>query len=148
LAHSSRYDARSLNGCAMKAFTHSTLFFAALLALPACPLVYVGAGAAVGAWAMDQNSDESGSIILPYKSDMVFGAAQRVAHRRGTDVVAIRGSMRLEFTVANVDVIMQVLHVADNREVCQLKVRARELIRARGDLAADLAASVESELEL
>jgi hypothetical protein len=56
--------------------------------------------------------------------------------------------MRLEFTVANVDVIMQVLHVADNREVCQLKVRARELIRARGDLAADLAASVESELEL
>ncbi|MDP6940531.1 MAG: hypothetical protein QGH51_00755 [Planctomycetota bacterium] len=132
----------------MKAFTLPTLFLATLLALPACPLVYVGAGAAVGAWAMDQNSDESGSIILPYKSDLVFAAAQRVAHNRGVDVVAVRGSRRLEFTVGDADVIMQVLEVADNRDVCHLKVRARELIRSRGDLAEDLAASVESELEL
>ena len=87
------------------------LAFSLLLALPACPLAYVASGAAVGVWASDRNSDQSGMIVLPHKPETVFAAAQRVAHRRGTDVVAIRGSMRLEFTIDKTDVRMQILMV-------------------------------------
>jgi len=104
------------------------------------PIVYVAGGAAVGAWALDQNEDGSGIIVLPERPETVFAAAQRVAHRRGENIMATRGSMRIEFTCDDTDVIMQVLMVPDRRDVAQLKVCVR------ADLAADLAASVEAEL--
>ncbi len=121
----------------------------ALFALTSCagPIAYLGAGAAVGAWAYDQNTDDAGLVVLPYQPESVFAAAEAVARRRGQEVVAVRGSMRIECTVDKADVIMQVMMVPDRRDVAQLKVRARELLRDRSDIAADIAASIESELD-
>jgi hypothetical protein len=124
------------------------LAFGVIVTVTSCaaPIAYIAGGAVAGAWAFDQNEDGSGVVVLPERPETVFAAAQRVAHRRGQNVVATRGSMRIEFSCDEADVIMQVLMVPDRRDVAQLKVRARELIRGRADLAADLAASVEAEL--
>ena len=119
----------------------------ALLSLTSCAAAYLGAGAAVGAWAYDQNTDEAGLLVLPYQPESVFEAAEAVARRRGEDVVAIRGSMRIECNVDAANVIMQILMVPDRRDVAQLKIRANETWRVRSDIAADLSASIESELE-
>ncbi len=120
-----------------------------LLLLPSCAVALVGAGAAVGIWAYDENSKESGEIVLPYPPEQVFAAAHQVADARGSEVVAIRGSMRIECEVEGASVIFQVLMVPDRHDVARLKVRATSVMGLRGhsELAKDLAMSVEDRLK-
>jgi len=117
-----------------------------LLTLPSCAAALVGAGVAIGAWAYDENSEDSGTMVLAHQPDTVLRVAEAVARERGTEVEVKRGSRRIEFEAEDINVIIQVLEVMGEPNVTELKIRARTLWRARADLAEDLAVTIQDRL--
>ncbi|MBC8329255.1 MAG: hypothetical protein H8E31_10965 [Planctomycetes bacterium] len=118
-----------------------------LLSLPACDAALVGAGVALGVWAHDENSDDGGTIVLPHQPDVVLRVAEAVAQERGTEIDLKRGSRRIEFVIDDVNVKIHVLEIMGRPDVAELKIRARSLWRSRGDLAEDLAVTIQDRLE-
>ncbi|TAH38638.1 MAG: hypothetical protein EYC70_04495 [Planctomycetota bacterium] len=106
-----------------------------------------GAGAAAGVWAYDQYSDAGGEIVLAHPPDSVYAAAEAVARARGMNVNPVPGSQRVECTVDKAEVSFTVIVVPGADNVARLRVYAREPLRARGDLARDLALQVQLRLD-
>lgn len=122
------------------------LVLSLLALIPSCAAALVGAGVAVGAWAYDENADDGGTIVLPHRPEVVFRVAEQVARERGSEIVAVPASRRIECTVDGTSVRIQALEIMDKPDVCELKVRARTLWRGRADLAEDLALAIQNRL--
>ena len=119
-----------------------------LALLPSCAgLIVPAAAAAVGIWTYHEYSnDESGDIILSSSPSEVFQAAESVARARATEVEVARASMRIQCTIEQVTVRINVLMIPENSDVCQLKVSAWELVRGRADLAKEVAEDIRKRL--
>lgn len=123
----------------------SCLGLAGLFGCAAAPVA--AAGAAAGVWAYDQQNHSGGEITLAHTPDRVYAAAEQIAHERGFDVVAVPGSQRVECTVDDAVVSFTVFVVPGADNVARLRVYAREALRARADLAKDLALQVQLRLD-
>ncbi len=118
-----------------------------LALLPSCAgLIVPAAAAAVGIWTYHEYSEESGDIILANNPSEVFQAAESVARARATEVEVARASMRIQCTVDQATVRINVLMIPENSDVCQLKVSAWELVRGRADLAKEIAEDIKARL--
>ncbi len=118
-----------------------------LALLPSCAgLIVPAAAAAVGIWTYHEYSNESGDIILANNPSEVFQAAESVARARATEVEVARASMRIQCTVDQATVRINVLMIPENSDVCQLKVSAWELVRGRADLAKEIAEDIKARL--
>ena len=118
-----------------------------LALLPSCAgLIVPAAAAAVGIWTYHEYSEESGDIILANNPSEVFQAAESVARARATEVEVARASMRIQCTIDQVTVRINVLMIPENSDVCQLKVSAWELVRGRADLAKEIAEDIRARL--
>lgn len=118
-----------------------------LALLPSCAgLIVPAAAAAVGIWTYHEYSEESGDIILANNPSEVFQAAESVARARATEVEVARASMRIQCTIDQATVRINVLMIPENSDVCQLKVSAWELVRGRADLAKEIAEDIKARL--
>ena len=118
-----------------------------LALLPSCAgLILPAAAAAVGIWTYHEYSEESGDIILANNPSEVFQAAESVARARATEVEVARASMRIQCTIDQATVRINVLMIPENSDVCQLKVSAWELVRGRADLAKEIAEDIKARL--
>jgi len=118
-----------------------------LALLPSCAgLIIPAAAAAVGIWTYHEYSEESGDIILADNPSEVFQAAESVARARATEVEVARASMRIQCTIDQATVRINVLMIPENSDVCQLKVSAWELVRGRADLAKEIAEDIKARL--
>ena len=118
-----------------------------LALLPSCAgLIIPAAAAAVGIWTYHEYSEESGDIILADNPSEVFQAAESVARARATEVEVARASMRIQCTIDQATVRINVLMIPENSDVCQLKVSAWELVRGRSDLAKEVAEDIRKRL--
>ena len=122
-------------------------FVPLILLLSSCAVAPFAAAAAIGIWVYDENNDYAGQIVISHSPEAVYAMCETVARARGTEVVTVPGSMRVECEVDNADVVMQTFIVPGEENVAELKVRAISTLEGRAELARDLALDVQNRLD-
>lgn len=121
-------------------------FLGLLLLLTSCVAAAVGAGVVVGVWGYDAYTDDGGEITFAHPPSRVFSEALYVAEQRGTLVSAKEGAMRIQCTVDESEVIMQIFVVAGSENSARLKVSARSALRGEPELARSFAEDIRERL--
>lgn len=122
---------------------------ALLLASCAGPLVIVSIGAVAGVWTADEFRNDSGEILLNATPQDAFAACQATINSREgvSDLVATKGSMRIEFKEDQVHYSVMVMLMPQNHDFCTVRVLAAEFgMRGRAELAQILAEEIASAL--
>lgn len=115
--------------------------------LASCAMVPIAAAAAVGVWSYDQNSEEGGSLPVEAPQARIWAAMKQVANERATGALEVNeGSERIEGQIDNCVVYMTVLPFQTTDNVFEIKVRAKQGERERGDIAKSLAEEIAGRL--
>lgn len=122
-----------------------------LLALPflgSCAAVPIAAAVAVGVWSYDEHSDSSsGSLPVEAPRAQVWAAMKQVAFERATGELDVNeGSERIVGEMDGCKVYLSVLPFETTREIVEIKVRATQGVRPRGDIAKAIAEDIASRL--
>ncbi|KAA3610828.1 MAG: hypothetical protein DWQ01_07935 [Planctomycetota bacterium] len=121
-----------------------------LLTLPlqaSCVVAVAGVGAAIGIWAYDDASDDSGEIILDATPDRVYRGAEAVARERGLEVQTYPGPMRVQFDAEDYNARFEIFLVEGREDVARLRVSARSGLRGRPEIAEELGLAVRETLK-
>lgn len=115
--------------------------------LASCAVVPIAAAAAVGVWSYDQNKEEGGSLPVEAPQARVWASMKQVANEHATGPLEINeGSERIEGEIDNCKVYMSVLPFETTENVFEIKVRAKQGERMRGDIAKSLAEEIAGRL--
>lgn len=115
--------------------------------LASCAAVPIAAAAAVGVWSYDQYNEEGGSLPVEAPQARVWAAMKQVANERATGAIEINeGSERVEGEISDCKVYMSVLPYLTTENVVEIKVRAVQGQRKRGDVAKAIAEDIAARL--
>ena len=114
--------------------------------LGSCALAPFAAAAAVGIWSYEEYSDEGGKIVVETTPAKAWEAAQRVARSRGTEIEIADAPMRITCRIDEADILIRVVMFERSRELAEIKVSARQLIRGRADIARNIAEEIAEKL--
>lgn len=115
--------------------------------LASCAAVPIAAAAAVGVWSYDQYNEEGGSLPVEAPQGRVWAAMKQVANERATGPIEIvEGSDRIEGEISDCTVYMSVLPYLTTENVVEIKVRAVQGQRKRGDIAKAIAEDIAARL--
>jgi hypothetical protein len=115
--------------------------------LASCAAVPIAAAAAVGVWSHDQNHEEGGSLPVEAPQARIWAAMKQVAKEHATGPLEVNeGSERIEGEIDNCQVYMSVLPFQTTENVFEIKVRAMQAQRKRGDIAKSLAEEIARRL--
>ena len=107
----------------------------------------IAAAAAVGVWSYDQYTNEGGSLPVEAPQARVWAAMKQVANERATGAIEINeGSERVEGDISDCKVYMSVLPYLTTENVVEIKVRAVQGQRKRGDVAKEIAEDIAARL--
>lgn len=115
--------------------------------LVSCAAVPIAAAAAVGVWSYDKYNEEGGSLPVEAPQARVWSAMKQVANERATGPIEINDSSeRVEGEISDCLVYMSVLPFETTDNVVEIKVRAVQGQRKRGDVAKEIAEDIASRL--
>lgn len=115
--------------------------------LASCAVVPIAAAAAVGVWSYDQYNEDGGSLPVEAPQARVWSAMKQVANERATGAIEINeGSERVEGEISECMVYMSVLPYHTTQNVVEIKVRAVQGQRKRGDIAKEIAEDIAARL--
>lgn len=127
-------------------FAIRLILCSSLLLIPGCILGVAAAGAAIGIWIYDEQTDNGGEIILRHPPETVYRTTEQIARANGTEVETYPGSYRVQCQVEDAEVSFETFIVAGDETVSRLRVTAQALLRGRKELARDLALQVQDQL--
>ncbi|MCH2101657.1 MAG: hypothetical protein MK209_07015 [Planctomycetes bacterium] len=115
--------------------------------LVSCAAVPIAAAAAVGVWSYDQYNDEGGSLPVEAPQPRVWAAMKQVSNELATGAIEINeGSERIVGQISDCTVYMSVLPYLTTENVVEIKVRAVQGQRKRGDVAKAIAEDIAARL--
>ncbi|MAW60098.1 MAG: hypothetical protein CMJ94_04605 [Planctomycetes bacterium] len=115
--------------------------------LASCAAVPIAAAAAVGVWSYDRYNEEGGSLPVEAPQAKVWSAMKQVANERATGPIEItEASERVVGEISECTVYMSVLPYLTTESVVEIKVRAVQGQRERGDIAKEIAEDIAGRL--